>query len=486
MLRYATAPAIRAWQLILALVSLALWLIPRRGRPMRLKPRHEMHPMAYLDGLRGCCSIIIMTAHTMDRGWKWIPDSVLAVPWLQFPFRGGYASLSIFFWISGYTTTYKLCGLMQMRSNDQFHDSLASGIFRRYFRLFLPILPITLLSAILVKTGIANAPKERAERLAGNLLWWWIKDSAHVFNPYIEALGHYNSGTGSKLLEHTWSLGTEFRSSMIMYVFCAGTCKLSTKNRKILIWLAIPAIIAWQQHWSAMAFLGMWFSECRQERRLASDSKEGRSSLPIKAAEQSYQPNEPVKLHDEKSGKLRSSIRKLNPFDAQADAEKYQRLKTIGLVVLFLYSFIVMKDPYDTDKMTLFPHNYLNMMVPDWWHGQSRMHMHLAIGTFMMLLPLDLLPALQRPLLTPFVQYVGELSFGYYVVHITVKWVVLDGRYLKYVEDHYPHAKDRFLVMFPGWLMMVIVNLWAAELFRKIDMQSLSFCKWLEESTFEK
>ena len=143
--------------LLLSILSLPLWLIPRRGRPVRLKSRHEMHPMAYVDGLRGICAIIIMTAHTMDRGWKWIPDRVLAVPWLQFPFRGGYAGLAIFFWISGYTTTYKLCELMQKKRVLQFHDVLASTIFRRYFRLFLPVLPFTLISGILVKSGIAIA-----------------------------------------------------------------------------------------------------------------------------------------------------------------------------------------------------------------------------------------------------------------------------------------------------------------------------------------
>lgn len=481
----------RAWQRLLGILSWFLVLLPRRGRPLKLKPRNEMHPMAYLDGIRGCCSVMIMTTHCMDRFWGWIPRYIVAIPWLQVFLQGGFVSVSVFFWISGYTLTYKLCGLMQRKRTAQFNDALTSGIFRRYFRLFLPVLPFTLISAIAVKTGLAIAPEVRMERLRGhNVFWWWIMDSAHLLNPYIEALGYWNAGTGSMLLEHTWSLGTEFRSSMILFVFCAGTCKLSTKSRKRVIWLVIPAAILWQMHWSAMAFLGMWFAECRQERQLQKEQPNGNSN-PSGVVKEKRLVNgsaDPEKCEPVKSKGYLESVYDLNPFSAATDAEAYHRLKKTALVALFLYSFIILKDPYDTDQKTLFPHNYINKWAPDWWHDQSAMHIHLAIGTFLLMWPLDLVPALQRPLLTPFAQYLGELSFGMYITHMTIRWIVFDDRYVQWLRDRDPSRDptDYFSLMFPGWLGMLVLDLWAAECFRHVDMQVVKFGKWLEDRLFEK
>lgn len=448
-----------------------------------------MHPMAYVDGVRGVCSVLIVTGHCMDRFWGWIPPYILDVPGLQFLFRGGYASLNIFFWISGYTITYKLSGLMQRKRTAQFFDTLTSAIFRRYTRLFLPALPVTLLSGVAVRAGLAIAPGERVDRMKGNLLWWWIKDSSHLINPYTEALGHWNGGSGSELLEHTWSLVTEFRSSMIIFAFCAGTFKISTRNRKRLIWVIIVAAYMWQMQWSAQAFLGMWFSECRQERQLQNEKHGGTERLPL-TTKREHLPNGSAHLVHREPGKskgLLDQFRELRPFRTATDAEKYQRLKQVALLALFCHSFIVLKDPYDTDKKTIFPHNYLNMLVPDWWDGQSAMHMHLGIGIFFRMLPLDLMPALQRPLLTPFVQYLGELSFGIYVVHMTVKWIVWDDRYIKWLRELIPERTptDYFSLMFPGWLMMLAIDLWAADLFRRVDMQVVKFGKWLEDRMFE-
>jgi peptidoglycan/LPS O-acetylase OafA/YrhL len=451
-----------------------------------------MHPLAYVTGLRGFCSVMIMIGHTINWRWKWIPDAVLAIPWLKFPLRGGHTGVTIFFWISGYTTTIKLCTLMQTRKTQSFHDNLASGIFRRYFRLFLPILPITLLSGILAQTSVAIIPHGRADVMKVNIFWWWIKDAGHILNPYLHVRGQPGAGTGSKLLFQTWSLVTEFRSSMILYVFCAGTSKLSTRHRKVLIWMAILGAMAWDSYWSSMAFLGMWFAECRVERGIIRASKH--MMLPLKEGEKAVLSTP----HDQRLGQ--PSLPAISPHALIAPGPQKARnsgfnlsrpvtfgvIKKGALILMFLYSFVVLKNPLDTENLTLFPHNYLNMLVPDYWSKDSRMYMHLSIGAFMMLLPLDLLPELQQPLLTPFAQYLGELSFGMYVVHLTVKWCFWDDRYLKWLKSVFPNKDptEDFWMIVLGWLVMLAIDLWASELFRHIDMLVLKFCKWLERKLF--
>lgn len=480
------------WWMAIKILCLPLYLLPRRGRPVRTKALHELHPMAYLDALRGYFAMIIFTAHTMSRFWKWIPARILAIPWFQFPFRGGFASLDLFFFISGYAVTYKAVGLMQTKKKDQLLNTLASSIFRRYLRLFLPILPVMLVTAVCVKWGIAIPPdgKMKVKNEMGNPFWFWIKDSGHMLNPFTPILGYWNGQTGSELLDHTWSLGAEFRSSMMMFLFCTGTCKMTTRARKILLWLALPPFIAWQANWAAMAFVGMWFSECRQQRQRR--QKQENSKLPTKTEHAT-----PNLIDSDDVGKKSDIVQPrgiLANFSKSVRSTDYrsggawtaERLRTIALVALFLYSFFVLKDPYDTDKMKLFPHNYLNLLVPKHWHAQMRMHMHLGIGGIMMLYPLDRLPMLQRPLLTPFSQFLGELSFGIYAVHLTVSWIVWKPRYVDWAMARYgKNAFDKFWVAFPGYFCMAILVLWAAELFRRIDMQVVRLCKALETRFFE-
>ncbi|EME46028.1 hypothetical protein DOTSEDRAFT_70128, partial [Dothistroma septosporum NZE10] len=444
-------------RIIGTLIFLPLLLLPRGGKPVRMKAVHELHPLAYLDALRGYLAMIIFTGHTMSPLWKWIPESVLVIPWLQFPFRGGWASLEIFFWISGYAITYKLVGLMHARKADKLLDALASSIFRRYFRLFLPVLPLLLVTVLAVRVGIAIAPEDRAKNIVGNPFVWTVKDTGHLMNPFTPVNGWFDYQTGSHLIDTFWSLGTELRSSMMMFTFCAGTCKMSSKDRQILILVIVPACIAWQAQWAAMAFLGMWFAERRQatiSQRVATASAEKSLADSITSPEQ--------KQHT-----------------------LGQRMRTWALLVLFLYSFAVMKDPYDTVNKRLFPHNYLNMLVPDHWYQAMRMHMHLCIGAAMMLYPLDQLAFLQRPLLTPFSRFLGELSFGIYAVHFPIRWVVWEPRYVKWATERWGEkAFDSFWIAFPGWLGMALVVIWAAEMFRRVDWQVIVLLKKLEDRFF--
>lgn len=461
------------------LIHLLPYLIPRRGRPVREKAPHQLHPLAYLDALRGYLALIIFTGHTMSRHWRWIPAPIIAVPWLQFPFRGGQASLNIFFWISGYAVSYKIVGLVQARTKKaELLDALTSAVFRRYWRLFLPILPVTLICALAVDSGLAIPPPEKMEVVKGNALIWWMKDSGHLLNPFSPVRGFWSRKllVGSELLDVTWSLSTEFRSSMTVFLFLLATARMSSTARKRVIWAAMPALFAWQTQYIAMAWLGVWFSECRQERTrnakaMAStkemkmpDAKELKSAMEI-------HPRLDLPTHVLETAP--SSLTALNP----------SRFRSIGLTIMFLYSFIVIRNPHDKDRLP--PYNLLDKLLPDYYHPRSQMQLHLCIGTFFMLYPLDRLAFLQRPLLLPFSQYLGELSFGIYAVHYLVRWIVWEPRYVRFMEARYPpHAMDRFWIACPGWLAMMIIVLWAAELFRRMDWQVVRLCRVLEERAF--
>ena len=80
----------------------------------------------------------------------------------------------------------------------------------------------------------------------------------------------------------------------------------------------------------------------------------------------------------------------------------------------------------------------------------------------------------------------GELSFGIYAVHITVRWTVWESRYEPWAKARFgDDAMNHFWIAFLGWFGMAVIVLWAAELFRRLDMQVIRFCKYLETAIFE-
>lgn len=251
-----------------------------------------------------------------------------------------------------------------------------------------------------------------------------------------------------------------------------GTSKISTAKRKLFLWIVIPAFTAWQAHYASMAFLGMWFAECRQERRQRQEMARKDPS---------------VNFHEKQRNlRQKSASSKFIQFVKTFNSEEPGTYGKLVLMALFLYSFVVLKNPYETDKMTLFPHNYINRVAPSYWHERMKQYVHLGIGAIMMLYPLDRLTFLQRPLLMPFSQFLGELSFGIYAVHIPVKWIVWEPRYDTWVKARYGNdALHQFWPAFSGWCIMAIAVLWSAEIFRRLDMQVIRFCKYLETTMFE-
>lgn len=471
----------------ISILSLPLFLLPRRGRPVQTKALHEMHPLAYLNGLRGYFAITICNGHSMAWTWKWIPDGIIAIPWLQFPFRCGHACLVMFFFISGYTVTYKAVGLMQTKRTGQLLDNLSSLAFRRYLRLMLPIIPVMFITTMLVAAEIAIMPPYIADdkpnaNIKSHPFWYWITDVARILNPFTRIVGYSDGGTGSKLLQHTWSLPAEFRSSMILCVLCMATCKLSTRNRKILICLAIPAFVFWQAVWAAMAWIGMLFAECRHERQLQKQE----SQLLLLSKPSAHGRSAAPHIVDGDLAVKQGTVE----FDSSGNrnnAGGRERFRKLALYAVFLYSFCVVTNPQTLEHNMTFPHNLINRITPSDWHIQSKMDMHLIVGSIMMLYPLDQMQELQRPLLTPFSQFLGELSFGIYAVHPTVKWVVWTPLYSPWINNRCgTRSMDYFWCAFPGYCGLIICVLWAAEAFRRLDMQVFLFCRWLESRLFEK
>ncbi|KPA35284.1 hard surface induced protein, partial [Fusarium langsethiae] len=120
-----------------------------------------------LDGLRGIACLLVFNYHFF---WPWTPVIMLgygAFPprapepywgWQSLPIicllHRGRAMVAIFFAISGYVICRHILRLIHERKLDTVYQKLASSVFRRIFRLYIPPTISMFLVAVLAQVGV--------------------------------------------------------------------------------------------------------------------------------------------------------------------------------------------------------------------------------------------------------------------------------------------------------------------------------------------
>ncbi|KUI53839.1 hypothetical protein VP1G_01156 [Cytospora mali] len=134
------------------------------GRPT--DPGRERDKIRCLDGLRGIACFLVFNYHFL---WPWTPLIMLGygarVPnspepfteWASLPIicllHRGRPMVAIFFAISGYVLCRHMLRLMHQRRLDDVYKRLASAVFRRVFRLYIPPTISMFIVALLAQMG---------------------------------------------------------------------------------------------------------------------------------------------------------------------------------------------------------------------------------------------------------------------------------------------------------------------------------------------
>lgn len=157
---------------------------------------------AWLDGLRGCASLLVVFVHWQgyagfDGGPVYgarsvEPDSTESFEeWYRLPcFRWIYSSadaaVSIFFIISGFVLTRKSLHLMRQRRYDEFIKTLSSTVFRRIIRLWIPSTLASLSGLVVIQLRYREKyfyPQPEDHSILSELLLWAL-ESIRLLNPY--------------------------------------------------------------------------------------------------------------------------------------------------------------------------------------------------------------------------------------------------------------------------------------------------------------
>lgn len=229
---------IPAWLLHITRPS---FLRKRCARPTKLRRT------AYLDGLRGFAALLVYFHHhqlyaheaqnadmIMQSGFGYDNRHYLAcLPFLRTFFTPGHYAVSTFFVISGYVLSTKPLSLIQSGQLDQLSDNLASAMFRRWPRLYIPVICTTFASVILWH-GFGILANFQPQTTFRSEVWQWyaeFKNYSFVFRTGGDPWLKHNF--------HAWSIPVEFRGSICVYT---ALLAFSRCQKQMRLWCEVGLI----------------------------------------------------------------------------------------------------------------------------------------------------------------------------------------------------------------------------------------------------
>ncbi|KAL3484701.1 acyltransferase 3 [Aspergillus germanicus] len=180
---------------------------------------------AYLDGLRGFAALMVywghhqLWAHEGD-GAQEIFESAYGykghyyfacLPGVRTFFSGGHFAVSVFFVLSGYVLAAKPLSLIQRGEFKALGDNLSSALFRRWLRLHLPVIATTFTYMTILHLFRIRAIPESKDTYLEEVSNWYkeFKNFSFIFRGGGDPWFTYNF--------HAWSIPVEFRGSIVVY-----------------------------------------------------------------------------------------------------------------------------------------------------------------------------------------------------------------------------------------------------------------------------
>jgi peptidoglycan/LPS O-acetylase OafA/YrhL len=408
----------------------------------RTEPR-VLHKTSFLDGLRGIASAIVVVFHIVPPREKWIEptygvdnhDGMGSNP-LQLPFIrvlfSGYEMVHIFFVISGYVLSAKAIRLIRSENHEKLAQSLVSFIFRRGIRLFLPSIAGQIFSTALYNIWYWNVTTS---------LWPWIRLSYDSAKPLFN---YWDWDERSTSLGQLWTIPVEFTCSMYLFLVILGVSRLQT-------WLRFSVVGALMLHshacghWAPFLFLaGMMIAEIEE---IIEERK---------------------KEKDQETGLV--WVSRLHTFF----------WVSILLIALFLAGYPMQNAEISFGLKHLAPYTpqvYLDMgeRFPSYfWFSVSAPLIVLALGR---------LPAVQVPFTTPFMQYLGDISYSIYIIHY-MPAIMFGDNVAKWAHSWTGSVDTqwkRMLCVVFEILIIMPMAIWVADIFwRFVDKPAVTFSRWME------
>jgi len=435
-----------------------------------------------IDGLRGIAAFVVVWHHSSLLYFSW----AIHHPWnehetkvfVQLPiirlFLAGLPAVCIFFVISGYAISLRLLKLSHLGRSTEFAHSLASSLFRRHPRLFMPATFVLLMSAIMSYLGLfpteswskAVAQGTRVpphpDTFYGQLSDW-AKHSMSLAYPIRNTI---NSRDINPYDPNLWTLPVEFGTSMMVFTLLAVTHRFRPFVRMAFNFILV-AYFFYRTETNVFLFLcGMSLADIRTYLTLRN---EARSELPRRSDD----------IDDDDNGIRRKKPRRYifgNRWAQFYHSSLTRRIAAIFGVLFCMYALSIPEfgktlgeDPFFKPLLGLVPHFY------------RATHFWIPLGAVGLVAIVDYNSFLQAVFNSRVAQYLGKISFALYLIHGPLIW-----SYGAWLAPHFiPTAEDVSTARYGFGVALCYLLWWPVAIYeadlvtRLVDVKSVAFARWV-------
>ncbi|PBP20409.1 acyltransferase [Diplocarpon rosae] len=428
----------------------------------------RLKPTSWLDGVRGVAALEVYIFHTISC-WRTLfpaynstPDerSILQLPGIRTFFTTGGAAVCVFFALSGYVLTYKSLQWMRAGSNHLVYPSVASSMFRRGFRLYLPPICLTFFEMLATRVGY-SPPLNFDFTPESNLfaqVWDWLKETWYLVNPYYtfpRAIQGFI--VHPKYDAVIWTIPIEFYGSFTVYLLLLLLARVPSSAARMVL-VALFAALS--------MFLGAWNAFCFSSGMLIADYNLAQEEEEAEGLEE--------ELELEEVG-----------FSLRPTRYRHPRL-CAGVFVLAMYitGFPTLSSP-GVHEAPMPGFEGLHAMIPWSLNMEDHARWWWSLSGVAVLFCISQLAALKSLFETYFCQYLGKIAFSLYLMHQFC--IILFGLFFQ----------NSLLAIFGvathsmTWAYWALCLLWyvpftlltfalAAQVERYVDAGSVKLARWLE------
>ena len=351
-------------------------------------------PTAFLDGLRGLAALLVYLSH--QQSWWYGPQSELnngfgyhgqmglgTFPFIRNLLTGGNAGVAVFFVLSGYVLS--IAPLRVIRDGDipSAHRRLASAFVRRPFRLFIPTLSLSFTLALIMHLPFGLAPKlewPTPKATVWEEIQSWVSESMLMMNPF------QKHGIFTRWYPYNppaWTMAVEYGGSLLVFGTLAVAAVAPRYRMSIFSITGIFLFIIKQ--WSMACFMG-------------------------------------------------GVVLAINDIDGIDRAFLGKRVSKqmikAGHTLLFFWAWWLLGQPAGTRNPELSYGTpgwyFMTMLIPRHYFNDEYWRFWNTIGAVLLVYTVLRLQWLQAFFLTRRLQYLGRISFSFYLLHMPIIWTIGD------------------------------------------------------------
>lgn len=416
----------------------------------------------------------------------WTPDPARRWWLYQLPILrlvvSGLAPVCVFFVVSGYTISHRFLTLARRGDFEKAGSAIASSIFRRHTRLFLPAAVVSFVTAMMTYLelfpdqglpGVAVPTRlpPRFDSLWGQLrhyIYAEIFTTDPIGQPHLrgDAVGRPDPPYDP----HLWTLPIEFTSSMVVFMFLTAFTRVHNRVRMVFA-LGLALYLQWVfVYWGMFLFLGGMFL-CDLHFELEDRQLRWRS-VPRSATEAQDQDMPPM-----------------DGFASRPTKRTTTTYRVIGRavgVISFVVSLWLLSMPEDLEDAAQAPgYVTLTTLIPP----RFQEALVIPVGAVLTVLVVDQATFLQILFTNRFSQYMGKISFALYMVHGPLLYSVglVLGRWTIGLVGGGESDTLYVLGIFLAFILWAPVAIYVSDLTTTfVDKKAIDFSRWAYEALLRK